>query len=95
MDFRQHADDLIEIIDRRIDSYFKGAKVICEYVGEIKSVGVDQTAQVQLLGYNTVFTFPYRDYLTTLKVGDSVKIQSKIGNLSNGVIVDRFYGGRK
>ena len=92
-DLRQSADKLIEIIDRRIDAYFKGAKVICEYVGQIQSIGVDHTANVQLLGYDTVFTFPYRDYLTNLKVGDSVKVQSKIGNLTNGVIVDRFYGG--
>ena len=93
IDQRTQADELIEIIGRRIDAYFKGAKVICEYVGQIQAVGVDQTANVQLLGYDTVFTFPYRDYLTNLKVGDSVKVQSKIGNLTNGVIVDRFYGG--
>lgn len=92
MDTNKYAEEILNIVDKRIDKHFKDAKLIVEYVGIVKSVGGNQTAQVQLLGYDTIFTFPYRDYLTKIKIGDSVKIQCRYGSLSGGVIVDRFYG---
>lgn len=87
------ADTLIDIIDRRIDSYVKNARIVCKYVGKIISMGTNKTARVTIVGFDTIFTFPYRDYLIgKIKEGDGVFIESKIGNLSNGVITDRFYG---
>ena len=87
------ADVFIDIIDRRIDSYIKNAKLICRYTGKIISINSDQTARVSIIVFDTIFTFPYRDYLIDkIKEGDGVFIESKIGNLSNGIITDRFYG---
>ena len=57
------ADALIDIIDRRIDSYIKNARIVCKYVGKIISMGTNQTARVTIIGFDTIFTFPYRDYL--------------------------------
>lgn len=87
------AEILIEAIDKRIDSYVKDAKLICQYVGKIVSINPNQTAKVTIAGFDTIFTFPYRDYLEgKLKEGTGVFIQGKIGNLSNGIITDYFYG---
>lgn len=87
------ANELIEIIDRRIDSYIKNARIVCKYTGKIISLNPNQTAKVSILGFNTIFTFPYRDYLIgKLKEGDGVFIESKISSLSSGIITDRFYG---
>lgn len=89
----KQADMLIDIIDKRIDDYIKSARLISRYIGKIISINENQTAKVTILGFNTIFTFPYRDYLIDkIKEGDNVFIESKIGNLSSGIIVDRFYG---
>ena len=89
----KQADMLIDIIDKRIDDYIKSARLITRYIGKIISINENQTAKVTILGFNTIFTFPYRDYLIDkIKEGDNVFIESKIGNLSSGIIVDRFYG---
>ena len=86
-------DLFINIIDKRIDSYIKNAKLICRYIGKIISINDEQYAKVQILGFNTIFTFPYRSYLINeIKEGDNVIIESKISNLSNGIITDKFYG---
>ena len=89
----KQSDMLIDIIDKRIDDYIKSARLISRYIGKIISINENQTAKVTILGFNTIFTFPYRDYLIDkIKEGDNVFIESKIGNLSSGIIVDRFYG---
>lgn len=90
----RQAEELIDIIDRRIDAYIKNAKIICKYTGKIIALNENQTAKVSIMGFDTIFTFPYRDYLVgLLKEGDGVFIESKISNLSSGIITDRFYGG--
>lgn len=89
----KQSDMLIDIIDKRIDDYIKSTRLISRYIGKIISINENQTAKVTILGFNTIFTFPYRDYLIDkIKEGDNVFIESKIGNLSSGIIVDRFYG---
>ena len=86
-------DMLIDIIDSRIENYIKRSNLINRNIGEIISLTERQTARVKIIGFDTVFTFPYRDYLVgMLKEGDSVLIEGKIGNLSNSIITDRFYG---
>ena len=47
------ADALIDIIDRRIDSYIKNARIVCKYVGKIISMGTNQTARVTCLLYTS------------------------------------------
>lgn len=83
---------LLEVIDKRIDAYIKNSNLVTRNIGKIVSVSGNK-AQVTLLGYDSIFTFPYRPYLTDLKEGDNVFIESKIGNLSTGIITDKLYGG--
>lgn len=78
---------LLDVIDKRIDSYLKSSKVVCRYTGKIISKEQDNFYKVNLLGYNTIFTFPARAYIDA-KEGDYVLIESKLSNLSNGIISD-------
>lgn len=88
-----NADIFIDIIDKRIDSYVKNARIVCRFVGKVVGLNQNQSARVKIIGFDTIFVFPYRDYLIDkIQEGDSVYIESKIGNLSNGIITDRFYG---
>lgn len=80
------SQELLEIIDKRIDTYLKSSKVICRYTAKIISK-VDSGYRVQLLGYDTIFTFPAREYISAYP-GQYVLIEAKASNLSNGIITD-------
>lgn len=81
-----NAQTLIEIIDQRIDSYIKNSKILCRYSGVVQGI-VGEQLQVKLLGTETTYTFAKRSYIDA-KVGDYVFVESKIGNITNGVVVD-------
>ena len=78
---------LIDIIDKRVDAYLKSSKVICRYTAKVLGKSGPNKYKVILLGYDTVFTFPARSYISA-EVGDYVMVESKFSNLSNGIIVD-------
>lgn len=81
-----NAQTLIDIIDKRIDSYIQQSKILCRYSGIVVGKEKDKL-QVQLLGFDTNFSFPYRPYVTA-DIGDYVFVECKINNLSNGIITD-------
>ena len=84
-------ETILEIIDQRIDSYLKESKITCRYIGQIKEVLGNNRYKVVLVGYETVYTFPARPYVDAIE-GDYVFIESKIGNIDNGIIIDKING---
>lgn len=84
-------ETILEIIDQRIDSYLKESKITCRYIGQIKEVLGNNRYKVSLVGYETVYTFPARPYVDAIE-GDYVFIESKIGNIDNGIIIDKING---
>ena len=81
------AKELIDIIDKRIDTYLKNSNCVRRYSGQITSLSGNNFYRVKLLGYDTIYNLPARPYINA-KPGDFVLIESKVGNISNGIITD-------
>lgn len=87
----KRGQDIIAVIDQRIDSYIKESKITVRYIGQIIEVLGNNRYKVQLIGYDTVYTFPARPYVDAI-VNDYVYIESKAGNIDNGIIIDKING---
>lgn len=91
MTLNKYGRQIIEVIDQRIDSYIKESKITVRYIGQIKEVLGNNRYRVQLVGYDTIYTFPARPYVDSI-VNDYVYIESKAGNIDNGIIIDKLNG---
>ena len=87
----KRGQDIIAVIDQRIDSYIKESKITVRYIGQIIEVLGNNRYKVNLIGYDTIYTFPARPYVDSIK-GDFVYIESKAGNIDNGIIIDKLNG---
>lgn len=81
------AKEIIDIIDKRIDTYLKSSNCLRRYSGQVVGLEANNFCRIKLLGYDTVYSFPMRPYLNP-NPGDYVLIESKIGNISNGIVTD-------
>lgn len=81
------AKEIIAIIDKRIDSFLKNSNCVRRYSGQVIGQDGENKYEVKLLGYDTIYSLPARPYIIA-KSGSYVLIESKINNLSNGIIVD-------
>lgn len=84
-------ETILQIIDQRIDSYIKESKITCRYIGQVIEVLGNNKYKVKIMGYDTVYTFPSRPYVDAIE-NDYVFIESKIGNIDNGIIIDKVNG---
>ena len=75
----KRGQDIIAVIDQRIDSYIKESKITVRYIGQIIEVLGNNRYKVNLIGYDTIYTFPARPYVDSIK-GDFVYIESKLIN---------------
>lgn len=82
------AEELIKIIDSRIEAYLNKSKILCRLSGKVVDLDKDKIS-VQLLGDSTVYILPKRSYVNA-KIGDFVFIESKINNLSSGIVTDKL-----
>lgn len=87
----KNGETILQIIDQRIDSYIKESKITCRYIGQVIEVLGNNKYKVKIMGYDTVYTFPSRPYVDAIE-NDYVFIESKIGNIDNGIIIDKVNG---
>lgn len=83
--------DIFSLIDQRIDSYIKESKITCRSIAQVQEVLDNNKYKVTLMGYDTVYTFPSRPYVDAI-VGDYVFVESKMGAIDNGIIIDKING---
>lgn len=87
----KRGEAILSIIDQRIDSYIKESKITCRYIGQIIEVLGNNKYKIKLIGHDTIYTFPSRPYVDAIK-DDYVFIESKIGNIDNGIVIDKVNG---
>lgn len=87
----KNGETILQIIDQRIDSYIKESKITCRYIGQVIEVLGNNKYKVKIMGYDTVYTFPSRPYVDAIE-NDYVFIESKIGNIDNGIVIDKVNG---
>lgn len=87
----KNGETILSIIDQRIDSYIKDSKITCRFIGQVIEVLGNNRYKVKLMGYDTIYTFPSRPYVDAIE-NDYVFIESKIGNIDNGIVIDKVNG---
>lgn len=87
----KRGEAILSIIDQRIDSYIKESKITCRYIGQVIEVLGNNKYKIKLIGHDTIYTFPSRPYVDAIK-DDYVFIESKIGNIDNGIVIDKVNG---
>lgn len=87
----KNGETILQIIDQRIDSYIKESKITCRYIGQVIEVLGNNKYKIKIMGYDTVYTFPSRPYIDAIE-NDYVFIESKIGNIDNGIVIDKVNG---
>ena len=87
----KNGETILQIIDQRIDSYIKESKITCRYIGQVIEVLRNNKYKIKIMGYDTVYTFPSRPYVDAIE-NDYVFIESKIGNIDNGIVIDKVNG---
>lgn len=87
----KNGETILSIIDQRIDSYIKESKITCRYIGQVIEVLGNNKYKIKLVGYDTIYTFPSRPYVDAIE-NDYVFIESKIGNIDNGIVIDKVNG---
>lgn len=87
----KNGETILQIIDQRIDSYIKESKITCRYIGQVVEVLGNNKYKIKIMGYDTVYTFPSRPYVDAIE-NDYVFIESKIGNIDNGIVIDKVNG---
>ena len=87
----KRGEAILSIIDQRIDSYIKESKITCRYIGQVLEVLGNNKYKIKLIGHDTIYTFPSRPYVDAIK-DDYVFIESKIGNIDNGIVIDKVNG---
>ena len=87
--------ELINEIDKRIELAMNSRNILCRTSAKVVSVSTTEaTAEVIFYGdiKQVKYKFPYHRNYLTLKVGDTVYIESKYGDLSSGIITDKLFG---
>lgn len=87
----KNGETILQIIDQRIDSYIKESKITCRYIGQVIEVLGNNKYKIKIMGYDTVYTFPSRPYVDAIE-NDYVFIESKIGDIDNGIVIDKVNG---
>lgn len=87
----KNGETILQIIDQRIDSYIKESKITCRYIGQVVEVLGNNKYKIKIMGYDTIYTFPSRPYVDAIE-NDYVFIESKIGNIDNGIVIDKVNG---
>lgn len=87
----KNGETILSIIDQRIDSYIKESKITCRFIGQVIEVLGNNRYKIKLMGYDTIYTFPSRPYVDAIE-NDYVFIESKIGNIDNGIVIDKVNG---
>lgn len=82
------SDELIKIIDSRIEKFFQNKNISIEYPAEVISVSGNYI-EVKVVGYETNFKFLNKTG-QTLNVGDSVYVKAIGGKLTNGIVSYKF-----
>lgn len=82
------SDELIKIIDSRIEKFFQNKNISIEYSGKVISVSGNY-ATVKISGYDTEFRFLNKTG-EILNSGDSVYVKAIGGKLTNGIISYKF-----
>ena len=54
----KRGQDIISVIDQRIDSYIKESKITVRYIGQIIEILGNNRYKVSLIGYNTIYIIP-------------------------------------
>lgn len=87
--------DLINEIDKRINEYLTGKDILCRTTARVTWVS-DEKPIAEVIFYGDSkrikYKFPYRRNGLSLKINDTVYVESKINNLTSGIIVDKLFG---
>ena len=87
--------ELINEIDKRINNALAGKDILCRTSAKV--IGVDPAAaRAEVIFYGDpkeiIHTFPYRQNGLILQPGDCVFVESKLYNLTTGIITDKLFG---
>lgn len=88
-------DDFIAEIDKRVLKVLYSQNILVRTSAKVISVDTDlPVAEVEFFGdmKHLRHQFPYRRNGLTLEPGDTVYIESKIGDLASGIITDKLFG---
>ena len=87
--------DFIAEIDKRVLKILASQNILTRTSAKVISVSEDKPV-VEVVFYSDakqlIHTFPYRRNGLTLEPGDTVYVESKIGDLASGIVVDKLFG---
>ena len=89
------ANDFIAEIDKRVIKVLQSQNILIRTNALVISVDDDKPiAEVEFYGdtKHLRHQFPYRRNGLTLEPGDTVYVESKIGDIASGVITDKLFG---
>lgn len=89
------ANDFIAEIDKRILKVLQSQDILVRTSAKVISVDEDKPiAEVEFYGdsKHLKHQFPYRRNGLTLEPGDTVYVESKIGDIASGIITDKLFG---
>lgn len=84
----KESDEIISIIDSRIEKFFQAKNISSKFSGKVISVD-GNFATVRITGNEVDMKFLNKSG-ETLSAGDSVYIEAIGGNLTNGIIQYKF-----
>ena len=87
--------DFIAEIDKRVLKVLYNQNILVRTSAKVISVSDDlPVAEVEFFGdaKHLRHQFPYRRNGLTLEPGDTVYIESKIGDIASGIITDKLFG---
>lgn len=89
------ANDFIAEIDKRVIKVLQSQNILIRTNALVISVDEDKpVAEVEFYGdtKHLRHQFPYRRNGLTLEPGDTVYVESKIGDIASGIITDKLFG---
>ena len=89
------ANDFIAEIDKRVIKVLQSQNILIRTNALVISVDEDKpVAEVEFYGdtKHLRHQFPYRRNGLTLEPGDTVYVESKIGDIASGIITDNLFG---
>lgn len=89
------ANDFIAEIDKRVIKVLQSQNILIRTNALVVSVDDDKPiAEVEFYGdtKHLRHQFPYRRNGLTLEPGDTVYVESKIGDIASGIITDKLFG---
>ena len=88
-------NNFISEIDKRVLKVLYSQNILVRTSAKVVSVDKDlPIAEVEFFGdtKHLHHQFPYRRNGLTLEPGDTVYVESKIGDLASGIITDKLFG---